>query len=77
MAASTYLVVSADPDGRNKSHQFFSDIFIACDHAKRLTKDLNKDTFITEIKQKYYADRDKWNASKKPPKLHHPLELDI
>lgn len=75
MTTSTFLVISADPDGRHKSLHFFSDVFIACDHAKRVTKDLNKDTFVTEIKQKYYADRDKWRNSS--PTLQHPPELDI
>lgn len=75
MTASTFLVISADPDGRHKSLQFFSDLSIASDHAKRVTKDLNKDTFVTEIKQKYYADRQAW--MNKPPTLQHKPELDI
>ena len=75
MTASTFLVVSADPDGRHKSLQFFSDLFVASDHAKRVTKDLNKDTFVTEIKQKYYADRDKWRNLSST--LQHKPELDI
>jgi hypothetical protein len=76
MALSNIAVVTTEPDGTKPIFKFFSSKEVARDHAQRICKDLARDAYILELKEKFIADRSKiyLNPARK---LRHPPEPDI
>ena len=64
MTLARFMVITSEPDGTKPRLRFFHNEESARDHARMMTRDLNRDSYVGEVSARFLASRDFWRKQK-------------
>jgi len=64
MTLAAFMVITSEPDGTKPRLRFFHNEESALDHARMITRDLNRDSYVGQVSARFLASRDFWRKEK-------------